>query len=86
MDFSAETMSKAEDLLSQRGGVRQDEEYPRVWWVTPRPGTRYRVQVLSQGTPQQYPRVTCTCPNGMNVTPARCYHAAAVIAAMEEHL
>lgn len=71
--FSAYVRRKAEALVAKGGMVRQDPEYPEVWWVVGSDGSERRLQFVADW-------VICTCTHGLN-NPGRstCYHALSVL-------
>lgn len=74
-EFSDRVLAKAHGYVNrQTDQIRQDEEHPLVFWVR----DQYRVQVSEDG------RCSCTCPHGMNNTPAHCYHAATALLHLRE--
>jgi len=68
--WSAESIHKAEDLISHEA-VTRDSEHGDVFWV--KGSERYRVQTDGETW------ITCTCPNGMARSRPNCYHTAAVL-------
>ena len=71
VEWSAESLRKAHDLLEKPDHVLQDDEHEDVWWVKGSLG--YRVQTDGESW------VSCTCPNGMRTARPSCYHTAAVL-------
>lgn len=68
--FSENTMIKAKKFED----VYQDDRHKDVWWAK---DGRYRVELGDGWT-------SCSCPHGMNHSPAVCYHVAAAALKLEE--
>ncbi len=78
--FSRSTREKASALLRRAGGLRPDDEQPDIWWARSSNGSDvYRVQIN-----RQLGWVSCTCPHGLHVGMASCYHAAALLLHLAE--
>lgn len=75
-NFSDRVLAKAERLLRDHPDeVHRDSTQPLVWWVTPSSMGLEPYRVQTDGRTW----VTCTCPNGIRLGVAQCYHAAAVL-------
>jgi hypothetical protein len=87
LTYSAEVLDKAHELLA-RGGLRPDEEFANIWWITSlnTPGALYRVQSDFNPEKRSLSWITCTCPHGLIVGAGQthCYHAAAVLITLRE--
>jgi hypothetical protein len=86
-EFSADVLALAADVL-RRGDahLRRDSQHAGLWWVVSLHNPNiYRVQVGYDDDGQSVVYITCTCTHGMNRGgDARCYHAAAALAAIGE--
>lgn len=74
-EFSDRVLDKAHSYATKKKDqIRRDADHPSVFWIR----DQYRVQVAEDG------RCSCTCPHGMNNTPAHCYHAATALLHLQE--
>lgn len=78
--FSRSAREKGAALLRKAGGLRPDPDHSDIWWAASSNGSAvYRVQIN-----RQLGWVSCTCPHGLHVGMASCYHAAAVLLSLAE--